>query len=111
MNTIVESEKERNSMRTRLEQYLEEQRIKAQPNILLKGERNVYATIRSHSHDADLVVCGLRHPGEDETQEEYQGYYRELLSATSGFPPTAFVLSAERISFARLFETGVEDVN
>jgi len=99
LKMIVETEEEREAAKERLESFIEEQRIPAEAEVLIKRLPNVYDIIRQSSADACLVFMGMRPPREDETIEEYSKYYGHLIETTDNMPPLALVLAAEEIEF------------
>ncbi|MEN7973659.1 MAG: hypothetical protein ABFR47_07470, partial [Verrucomicrobiota bacterium] len=99
LKTIVANEDERETAKERLEGFIEEQRIPAQTDVLIKQLPSYYDTIRQSSTDAGLVFMGMRPPQENESVEEYSRYYGNLMETTRGMPPLAFVLAAEEIEF------------
>jgi hypothetical protein len=99
IKTIVNTEDERDAAITRLESFLEEQRIPAETDVLIKNEPSFFDIIRASSEQAGLVFMGMRAPREDETLEQYSEYYGNLMEATKDMPPLALVLAAEAIEF------------
>jgi len=102
LKTIVGTEDERGAAKERMENFIEEQRIPAKTDVLIKHLPSFYDIIRRSSAGAGLVFMGMRPPGEDETVEEYSGYYGSLMEATKEMPPLAFVLAAEAIEFRQV---------
>jgi hypothetical protein len=102
LKTIVASEEECEAARERLENFIEEQRIPAEADVLIKRLPSFYDIIRQSSADAGLVFMGMRPPAEKESIEEYSGYYGNLMEATREMPPLAFVLAAEAIEFRKV---------
>jgi solute carrier family 12 sodium/potassium/chloride transporter 2 len=102
LKTIVNSEDEQEAARERLSTFIEEQRIPAETDVLIKRLPNVYDIIRQGSSDAGLVFMGMRPPGDEELDEAYAGYYGTLMEATEEMPPLAFVLAAEAIEFRQV---------
>ncbi|MDZ8118349.1 hypothetical protein [Pontiella agarivorans] len=99
IKTIVENADEQNTALERLENFIEEQRIPAVAEVLIKEQPGVYGMIRQSSAQAGLVFMGMRPPLLDESDEEYGRYYESLMASTRDMPPTAFVLAAEKIEF------------
>ena len=54
----------------RLAAFVQEQRVHAVPEVILREGRDVDAVILASSRGADLVFLGLRTPGETEATEE-----------------------------------------
>jgi amino acid transporter len=102
LKTIVETEEEREAAKQRLDTFIEEQRIPAKTEVLIKRLPNVFDIIRQSSADAGLVFMGMRPPGEEETVEEYSAYYGNLIETTNNMPPLALVLAAEKIEFKQV---------
>jgi len=102
IKTIVETEDEREAAATRLETFIEEQRIPATAEVFIKRLPNVFDIIRQSSADAGLVFMGMRPPEEGETSEDYSGYFGKLIQNTEGMPPLALVLAAEDIEFRQV---------
>ena len=102
LKTIVDQEEERTQAIERLEGFIEEQRIPAEADVLIKRLPSFYDIIRQSSSDAGLVFMGMRPPGEDESHDDYGRYYGGLMESTKGMPPLAFVLAAEAIEFRQV---------
>jgi amino acid transporter len=102
IKTIANTADEREAALERLESFIEEQRIPAEAEVLIKSMPSFYDIIRESSDRASLVLMGMRPPGENETQEEYSRYYGNLMEATKAMPPCAFVLAAEDIEFRQV---------
>jgi amino acid transporter len=99
LKTIVDSEEEREATIQRMETFIEEQRIPAKADVLIKRLPSFFDIIRQSSAEAGLVFMGMRPPGKEESIEEYSGYYGNLMKTTTEMPPLAFVLAAEDIEF------------
>ena len=106
---IVETEEEREAAETRLTTFLEEQRIPAEAEVLIKRLPSVFDTIRQSSADAGLVFMGMRPPEAEESVEEYSRYYATLIETTQDMPPLALVLAAEAIEFRKVI--GISQIN
>ncbi len=102
VKTIVSNEAERAAGQERLESFIEDQRLPASAEVLIKDQPSYYDMIRIASASAGLVFMGLRPPHEDEPTEQYSHYYENLMQATRDMPPLAFVLAAEPIQFQRI---------
>ncbi len=102
LKTIVDTEEEREAAKERLDNFIEEQRIPAEADILIKRLPSFYDIIRQSSADAGLIFMGMRPPHEDEKDEEYGRYYGNLMEASKDMPPIAFVLAAEAIEFRQV---------
>ena len=109
IKTIVDTEDERDAAIERLETFIEEQRIPAETDVLIKDQPSFFDIIRASSEDAGLVFMGIRPPGEEETVETYSHYYGNLMEATENMPPLAFVLAAEAIEFHQLIGISSKD--
>ena len=104
LKSIVSSEKDVRETRERIGQFIRKGRVDARAEVLVQRTPDVFETIRQNSQGADLVLLGLRDPGDDETVESYAQYYRGLLANTHGLPPTALVLASESIDFFGIFQ-------
>jgi hypothetical protein len=102
--TIVDAEEQKDDAAARLKKFLDEARIIATPEVLVRGEKVVFDIIMQSSKDADLVFLGMRPPAENETAEDYSTYYELLLMHTDPFPATALVMAGEKMDFHRIFE-------
>jgi hypothetical protein len=107
LKTIVDSEEESGPASERLKSFIEEQRIPAEADVLVKQLPSFYDIIRNSSSAAGLVFMGMRPPKEGETNEAYGHYYGNLMEATKEMPPLALVLAAEAIEFRRVI--GISD--
>jgi amino acid transporter len=107
---VVESSEEAVEYEKRLETFVEKERLRAETVTIMREGRDVYDIIRSSSEGADLLLLGIRVPGEDETPEEYSEYYSRLLDMTRGLPPTALLMAAEQVDFWRIFQSGTKAV-
>jgi len=102
IKTIVATEEELEAAKTRLETFIDEQRIPAETEVLIKQSPSYFDMIRQSSAEAGLVFMGMRPPGEEESIEDYSRYYGNLIETTKDMPPLAFVLAAEPIEFQQL---------
>ncbi|QBG48008.1 Na-K-Cl cotransporter [Verrucomicrobia bacterium S94] len=99
IKTIVENEEEKPPAEERLKNFITEQRIPAEADVLIKNRPSFYDIIKQSSAQAGLLFMGMRPPRSDEPDEEYGRYYESLMASTRDMPPTAFVLAAEKIEF------------
>ncbi len=102
LKTIVANEDERLAALDRLARFIDEQRIPARPDVLVKVMPSFYDIIRQSSTKAGLVLMGMRPPENAETDAEYGRYYGNLMEATREMPSIAFVLAAEPIEFRQV---------
>jgi solute carrier family 12 sodium/potassium/chloride transporter 2 len=102
IKTIVNTEEEQEEATQRLEAFIEEQRIPAEAEVLIKSQPDFFEIIRQSSVDAGLVFMGMRPPGDEESVEAYSRYYGNLLETTKDMPPLALVLAAEDIEFRKV---------
>lgn len=102
IKTIVTNEEEQDAARTRLENFIKEQRIPATAEVLIQPSSNVFDLIRKSSREAGLVFMGMRPPNPEETIEQYSDYYGALLETARGMPPVAFILASEEIEFRKV---------
>lgn len=102
VKTIVDTEEEREAARIRLGTFIEEQRIPAEAEVLIKRLPSYFDIIRQSSANAGLVFMGMRPPSEDESIEDYSRYYGSLMEVTKDMPPLAFILASEKIEFRKV---------
>ncbi|MEX2179257.1 MAG: hypothetical protein WD801_11135 [Gemmatimonadaceae bacterium] len=102
--TIVESDAESGEASVRMKAFLNEARIAATPEVLVRGESGIFDVIRSSSAGADLVFLGMRPPRDDESPEDYSTYYERLMRQTDTFPAVAMVMAGEKLDFHRIFQ-------
>jgi hypothetical protein len=104
LKNIVEDKQQQQGALDRLNSFVGGVRIQAEVTVLVKTTSDVFSMIRKNSEGASLVLLGMRAPREDEPAEAYSRYYAELLKRTSGLPPVAFVLAAEKMDFYSMFK-------
>jgi amino acid transporter len=104
VKTIVKSEEDKIKVVENMENFLARGRLRAKLDVLVNSQNNIETTIRNFSHEADLVWMGMRAPGPNESDQKYAAYYENLLKSTKGYPPLAFVLTGENISFSEIFK-------
>lgn len=109
IKTIAATEDEREATQTRLETFIDEQRIPAEAEVLTKNQPSYFDMIRRSSAEAGLVFMGMRPPQDDESVEDYGRYYGSLMESTKCMPPLALVLAAENIEFRRVI--GISEMN
>ncbi|MCF7817131.1 MAG: amino acid permease [Kiritimatiellales bacterium] len=109
IKTIAATEEEREATQTRLETFIEEQRIPATAEVLIKDGSGFFDIIHASSAGAGLVFMGMRPPKDDESVEDYGHYYGSLMESTKDMPPLALVLAAENIEFRRVI--GISQMN
>ena len=102
--TVVDNESQRAEAALRLSQFLAEARVRATPEVLVRGNEDLFDIIRHSSSGADLVFLGMRPPEPDEPPEFYSAYYEQLLGQTQALPATAFVMAGEKVDFFRIFD-------
>jgi hypothetical protein len=85
-----------------LDGLLAEARFPARVQVMCH-DADAFHAIRRHSLQADLIFLGLRSIAEDESLEDYAGYYSGLSNQTNGLPPTALVNAGEQVDLHRLF--------
>jgi len=104
LKTLVDEPASQAESKTRLDGFINRTRIDAGSEALVRSGEGAFADIRRHSSDATLVFMGMRAPAPGETLDAYRLYYRQLLSHTDGFPPTALVLAAQDTDFYAIFQ-------
>jgi len=102
-SVVTEAEKKDEALE-RLQTFIRNVRVDAEAEVFVESPADIFSFIRRHSENADLVLLGMRTPRDDETPEEYSGYYEQFLSRSTGLPAAAFVLATEDIDFKAIFK-------
>jgi len=95
LKMVVPNEKAAEGALRNLEAVVEDTRTGLIPEILIADGRDPFQVLRDASADADIVLAGMRSPGE----EDFAEYYGTLQERTRGMPRTLFVLAAEEVAF------------
>ncbi len=96
LKMVVPSERAREDALANLERIVEETRTGLKPEVLVASEgSDVFQVLKASSAQADLVLMGMRSPGD----EDFVEYYEALQRQTEGMPTTLFVLAAEEVAF------------
>jgi amino acid transporter len=105
LKRLIKDESERADMQKVLNEFVGDQRLSMEVEISAMNGRGPFELIHESSADADLVLCGLKHPGPEENDADYQHYCEHFLQSTQDLP-VAFVLSAEDIDFGEIVGMG-----
>jgi hypothetical protein len=105
LKRLIADESEREEMEKVLQAFVGEQRLEMEVDIMAMNGRNPFEVIHESSAEADLVLCGLKHPEAGEEEQAYQTYCHRLMHALDGLP-VAFVLSSEEIDFSEIIGMG-----
>lgn len=112
LKTFAASGEEKRKAEEILEEYRVQSRLDCAVKVYEKSsdDAHVFDGISRESSGASMVFIGLKPPdielfASDPKQaiEEYASYYRELITRTEGFPPTAIILAAEKVDFTSIF--------
>ena len=95
LNMVVPDEAGARDARKNLRAMADRTRTGAEPNVLVKGDRDFWEILHDASSGADLVFMGIAAPKDTDFTEYYQG----LRERTTGLPSTVYVLAAEEIAF------------
>jgi amino acid transporter len=95
LKMVVPNEKAAEGALRNLRAVVEDTRTGLEPEILVADGRDAFDVLRDASADADMVLAGMRSPGE----EDFAEYYARLQRRTRGMPRTLFVLAAEELAF------------
>jgi amino acid transporter len=106
IKSIVKNEQDLQKTKDRIEKFISRGRVDAKAEVFMQQGREVAESIKEYSQGADLVLLGLRAPGEQESLQDYSEYYSDLLDRMQGLPPTAMVLASESIDFFGIFQQG-----
>ena len=104
LKTAIFNEKSREESLEKLREFSAKSRLPLTPEVILAQGDLFIEALRESSSNSDLIFLGLRPPHADETPESYGEYYHKLLERTEHFPPTAFVLASEPLSFGKILE-------
>ncbi len=105
LKRIVTTGESREEIETYMKEFVEEQRLEMEFEILEPGGRKPFEVIHESSADASMVMLGMKHPDAKESQAAYLNYYRNVISSTEGLP-VVMVLSAEEMDFAEIIGVG-----
>ena len=105
LRTTCETPDEQEDALSRLTRFLEEARVDAVPEVIVRNGRPIFDVIRSASHGAALVFLAMRVPQPDESAQAYAAHYEDMLRQTDALPATALVMVAEDLDFTRIFES------
>lgn len=102
---IVKDEVHKEKLLAQFETYRAQLRI---PHLefvpLVDPEENFFSNFQAHSQQADLTFLGLKSP-EDNSIEEYQDYYSNLLEHTKSVNNIAYVLCGEKVEFRKIWHS------
>lgn len=103
LKTLVKEEAQILGVRSFLKEFLDQGRLELDWEVLKMGEKPPFAVIEEHSHEADLVLLGIRPPAEEESSADYALYYRQLLGKIENLPDVFLILVGEEIDFLSIF--------
>ncbi|MFC1838865.1 amino acid permease [Thermodesulfobacteriota bacterium] len=93
IRTIINSEKNRDTMREKLESLISDLRIEAEPDIIINSEKLEFAEIvHKESVNSDVTFLGMRLPEEDRLKE----YAETLFKVAKGNSSFIFVRNASQ---------------
>lgn len=88
---VIQSEEAKSYVEETLRTVLEQARLQAEVQVIVRGEHPIESIMRGASSMADLAIIGLRLPEKDESVSEFYKRYNSILSA---LPSTLLVCSA-----------------
>jgi len=95
IHTIILIEEDKDFMKSILENMINEVRINAEPNVIVKPkEATITQMIYENSREADLVFIGLKIPDEGDEKN----YIRRLDELSKGLKTTIFVRNGEKFA-------------
>lgn len=104
LKTLISNNNEETGAQAKLSAFIQEGRINAATSIHHMAEHSEpLDVINEKSSQSDLVFIGLRPPDPDEDLRSYMMYFRTLREKTRKIKQIAFVLSAERVEFEKIF--------
>ena len=104
LKTVVSHDDEIEGAKLKIENFITRSRLNAESKVIKKLSGTVFNTIRESSKDADLVFLGIRAPEKDESLEEYEKYYTNLVAEVKSMPLLIKTLAAEDVEFQRIFK-------
>jgi len=99
LKMVVPTDAAAHGARKNLETITRRIRTGATAEVLVGNGRPFEEILRESSRDADLVMLGIKEPGDD-----FLEHYTSLIGKTIGLPPTALVLAAEEIVFGEMLQ-------
>ncbi|MCK5051056.1 MAG: amino acid permease [Candidatus Cloacimonetes bacterium] len=95
IHTIILREEDREFMMKNVQDMIDEVRIKAEPQIIIKPQdKSITEIIHEHSRNANLVFMGLKLPLEGEEKD----YVKRLEELSDGLKTTIFVRNGEEFA-------------
>lgn len=102
LKLVVPGETAAQAARQNLEALIAAARIKAEPMVIIAGDRPFNQILQESSAHADLVFLGMARPTE---HPDFVAYYRAMQSRMKQLPSTIFVLAASDFTFAEVVGT------
>jgi amino acid transporter len=100
LKMVARTEAAAEGCRRNLAELVERARVGARFEVLVDDGRSFEKRLAESSAGADLVMMGIREPGEDVAA--FADYYEDLQVRTAGLPSTVFVLAAEDLVFGEV---------
>ncbi|QCS50469.1 MULTISPECIES: amino acid permease [Cyanophyceae] len=99
LKLVVQDATAAQAARLNLESLISSARIKAEPMVIIAGDRSFEDILYQSSASADLVFLGMARPHEP---ADFQDYYKSLSQRAQNLPSTVFVLAAPDFAFAEV---------
>ncbi len=99
LKLVVQDATAAQAARLNLESLISSARIKAEPMVIIAGDRSFEEILYQSSASADLVFLGMARPDEP---SNFQDYYKSLSQRAQNLPSTVFVLAAPDFTFAEV---------
>ncbi|OKH19350.1 amino acid permease [[Limnothrix rosea] IAM M-220] len=99
LKLVVQDEAAAQAARQNLEELISVSRIKAEPIVIIAGDRPFDQILHESSAHADLVFLGMARPTE---HPDFMQYYITLQERIQPLPSTVFVLAAPNYAFAEV---------
>ena len=99
LKLVVQDATAAQAARLNLESLISSARIKAEPMVIIAGDRSFEEILYQSSASADLVFLGMARPDEP---SNFQDYYKSLSQRAQNLPSTVFVLAAPDLTFAEV---------
>ncbi len=104
LNSIVTSEVGKGQRLTYFNDYLKKARFQINTNVFVKeANQSSYQVMNDVSSGANMVLIGMNPPKPNETSEEYEAYYYNLINETSEISNAIFIISSDGMNLSEIF--------
>ena len=104
IKSLVTNEMAREQRIAYFNSFLSQNRFSITPKVYVTSDNDSYfSMVNSFSLEDGLVFVGIRPVNEDETDEDYQKYCKEIIKNTNQMQSIIFVMGSENLSLTQLF--------